>query len=89
MRRIEQLALLDAEFHAAQLQTKRSPGGAARSRPFRTALYRFGLRHFLPALFARATGVIVPEIKHRLTEVFDDVAAVEVDVFHYCPQLSQ
>jgi len=43
---------------------------------------RFGLWHFSAALLAGAPRIIVPKIEHRLTEVFDDVAAVEIDVFH-------
>jgi len=45
-------------------------------------LYRFGLRDFFAAVFAGAPRIIVPKIEHRLTKVFNDVAAVEIDVFH-------
>ena len=45
-------------------------------------LYRFGLRDFFAAVFAGAPRIIVPKIEHRLTKVFDDVAAVEINVFH-------
>src|SRR5450432_608078 len=43
-------------------------------------LHRLGLQNLRPALLARASGIVVPEVEHRLTEGLDDVAAVEVDV---------
>ena len=36
----------------------------------------------MAALFAGAPRVVGPEIPHRLAEVFDDVTAVKVNVFH-------
>src|SRR5207244_12883128 len=44
--------------------------------------YWFGLRDFLAAPFTGAPSIIVPKIEHRLTEVFNNVAAVEIDVLH-------
>src|SRR6059058_4178270 len=44
------------------------------------------LRFFdlLAALLAGTTRIVIPEIEHRLTEMLDDVCAVEMDVFHQC-----
>lgn len=39
----------------------------------------------MAAPFAGATRVIVPEIEHRFAEMFDDVGAIEIDVFDQCP----
>lgn len=49
---------------------------------FLERFYRLRLRDFSAALLAGAPRIIVPKIEHRLTEVFDDVAAVEIDIFH-------
>jgi hypothetical protein len=46
-----------------------------------------GLRNLLSALFAGAPGVVAPEIEHGLAEVLDDVAAIEIDVFHHRPAI--
>src|SRR5207302_6694017 len=43
------------------------------------------LRNFVAAVFAGAALVVVPEIEHGLTEMFDDIGAIEVDVVHYRP----
>jgi hypothetical protein len=45
-------------------------------------LYRLRLRHLGSALFARAALIVIPEIEHRLTEVLDNVAAIEINVFY-------
>jgi len=47
-------------------------------------LHRLGLGYFVAAILAGAAGVVVPEIEHRLAEMVDDIAAIEVDVFHEC-----
>ena len=47
-----------------------------------TALSASRLLDLRAALLAGAPRVVVPEIEHRLAEVLDDVAAVEIDVFH-------
>jgi len=41
----------------------------------------------MPALLAGAPGVVVPEIEHGLAEVLDDIAAIEIDVFHDRPAI--
>ena len=51
------------------------------SLPFFERPHRFRLRNFVPALFTGAPSVVVPEIEHRLAEMFDDVGAIEIDVF--------
>ena len=43
-------------------------------------LDRLGLRDFGAAVFAGAPGIVFPEIEHGLAEVFNDVAAVKIDV---------
>jgi hypothetical protein len=45
-------------------------------------LCRFGLRDLRPALLARSPRVVVPKVEHGLTEMLDDVAAIEIDVFN-------
>ena len=50
-------------------------------------LHWLGLRDFPAAFLARATGIIVPEIEHRLAEMFNDIAAIEIDVFHQLPAI--
>jgi hypothetical protein len=73
--------LVDAsDQKAAQMQKKKSADGAADPRLKR--FYRLRLRDFSAALLAGAPRIVVPKIEHRLAEVFDDVAAVEIDVFH-------
>jgi hypothetical protein len=47
-------------------------------------LYRLRLRDFFAALFAGATRVIGPKILHRLTEMLDDIGAIEVDILDQC-----
>jgi len=49
--------------------------------------HRPGLLDFLPAFFACPPRVVVPEIEHRLTEMFNDIRAVEMNVFHQCPAI--
>src|SRR5438132_8433896 len=39
------------------------------------------LRNLRAAFLAGTTRVVVPEIEHGLAEMFDDVGAVEIDVF--------
>src|SRR5215470_20158630 len=39
----------------------------------------------LAAFLASAARIVIPEIEHRLTEMFDDISAIEMDVFHECP----
>ena len=34
-----------------------------------------------------ASRVVVPEVEHRLTEVLNNVAAVEINVFHQRPTI--
>jgi len=49
------------------------------------ALQRFHWRRFLDflaALLAGTARIVIPEIDHRLTEMLDDVCAVEMDVLH-------
>ena len=41
----------------------------------------------MPALLAGAPGVVVPKIDHGLAEVLDDIAAIEIDVFHHRPAI--
>jgi len=60
--------MINAAFHRNALQSER--------------LHRLGLRYFVSAVFAGAPGIVVPEIEHRLAEMLDDVAAIEIDVFH-------
>ena len=56
----------------------------------RPAFHRNALKgmHFLrffdlfAALFTGTTRVIIPEIEHRLTEMLNDVRAIEMNVFH-------
>ena len=45
-------------------------------------LDRLWLWDFVTTLFARAPRIVVPEIEHGLAEMLDDVAAIEIDVFH-------
>ena len=45
-------------------------------------LHRLGLRDFPATFLAGASGIVVPEVLHRLAEVLNDIAAVEIDVFH-------
>jgi hypothetical protein len=45
-------------------------------------LCRFGLRDLRPALFARSPRVVIPKVEHGLTEMLDDVATVEIDIFN-------
>jgi hypothetical protein len=45
-------------------------------------LCRFGLWYLRPALLARSPRVVVPKVEHGLTEMLDDVAAIEIDVFN-------
>ena len=54
---------------------------------FSERFYRFRFRDLRAALLARSPRVVVPEVEHRLTEVLDDVAAVEINVFHQCPAI--
>src|SRR3989442_276160 len=43
--------------------------------------YRLRSRDFVPTLLAGASGVVVPEVAHRLRKVLNDVAAIEMNVF--------
>ncbi|MEY2491140.1 MAG: hypothetical protein QOH24_91 [Verrucomicrobiota bacterium] len=45
-------------------------------------LYRSGLLNLFPAVFARPTRVIIPEVDHGLAEMLYDISAIEVNVFH-------
>src|ERR1700680_1068948 len=45
---------------------------------------RRGLRALSSTFLTRPPRVVVPEIEHRLAEMFDDVSAVEIDVFNNC-----
>src|SRR5207247_6725553 len=47
-------------------------------------IHRLRLFHLFAAFLACPARIIVPEIKHCLTEMLDDIRAVEVDVFHQC-----
>jgi len=76
--------LLDAILSAAAA-TKKIARRSGRSTSKR--LYRLGLRDLLPALLAGAPCIVVPKIAHRLTEVLNDVAAVEINVFHQRPAI--
>src|SRR5438874_1745700 len=42
--------------------------------------HRLWLRNLRAALFAGTTRIVIPEIKHRLGKMLDDVAAIEIDV---------
>src|SRR6266516_220737 len=46
--------------------------------------HRLRLFHLFAAFLACPARIIVPEIEHCLTEMLDDIRAVEVDVFHQC-----
>ena len=46
-----------------------------------------GCSNFRAAVLAGPPRVVVPEIEHRLAEMLDDVAAIEVDVFHERPAI--
>lgn len=50
-------------------------------------LRRSRLFDFLAAVFAGSAFVVVPEIEHGLAKVLNDVAAIEIDVFHHSPAL--
>jgi len=50
-------------------------------------LDRLGLGDFGAAIFAGAPGIVLPEVEHGLAEVFNDVAAVKIDVFDERPAL--
>ena len=45
-------------------------------------LYGFGLFDLLTAVPTGAARVIIPELKHRLAKMLDDICAVEVDVLY-------
>lgn len=45
-------------------------------------LHRFRLLDLLTAVLAGSSCVVVPELKHSLAEVLDDVGAIEMDIFH-------
>src|SRR6266567_6038856 len=55
--------------------------------PYLKWLYRFRLRNFRAALFARPPRIVVPEVEHCLAEVLNDVAAIEINVFHQRPAI--
>src|ERR1044071_5931040 len=40
-----------------------------------------GLRDFVAAVLAGAPGIVVPKVEHRLAEMLDDIAAIEIDIF--------
>jgi hypothetical protein len=44
-------------------------------------LDRLGLGNFGAAVLAGAPGIVVPKVEHRLAEMLDDIAAIEIDVF--------
>src|SRR6266566_8538346 len=46
--------------------------------------HRLRLFHLFAAFLACPARSIVTEIEHCLTEMLDDIRAVEVDVFHQC-----
>src|SRR4029077_14302304 len=57
------------------------------SEPRTDALQGFHWRRFLDflaALLAGTAHIVIPEIEHRLTEMLNNVCAVEMDVFHQC-----
>ena len=49
--------------------------------------HRHRFLNFFAALRACPPRVIIPEIKHRLAKMLDDVGAIEVNVFHQCPTI--
>src|SRR5437762_9000595 len=51
---------------------------------FPNGLHWLRFYDLLAALLAGTTRIVIPEIEHRLTEMLDDVCAVEMDVFHQC-----
>ena len=61
---------------------QRSTLNAQRSTSKSEWLDRLRLRDFPAAFLASATRIIAPEIEHRLAEMLDNIAAVEIDVFH-------
>jgi hypothetical protein len=50
-------------------------------------LYRFRLRNLHTTLLARSPRVVVPELEHGPTEMLDDVAAIEINVFYERPAI--
>src|SRR5439155_19349273 len=61
-----------------------SQRNALRSAQALQRLHRLWLLNFRSAFLASAACIVIPEIEHRLAEMFDDVRAVEMDVFHHC-----
>src|SRR5580704_7922878 len=51
---------------------------------FLQRFHRLWFFDLLTAFLAGATGIVIPEIEHRLTEMLNNVCAVEMDVFHQC-----
>jgi hypothetical protein len=45
-------------------------------------LHRLRFFDLLAALLASSARIVIPEIEHGLTEMLNDVCAVEMDVFH-------
>jgi hypothetical protein len=62
----------------------RRPRTSQRDVPTLKRFYRFRLRHFRAALLAGPPGVVVPEIEHGFAEMFNDVGAIEINVFDQC-----
>jgi len=69
---------VDVDLHG---KTKRPTLNAQRSTSKSEWLDRLRLRDFPAAFLASATRIIAPEIEHRLAEMLDNIAAVEIDVF--------
>src|SRR5438128_1659246 len=72
------------EFSAAMLFPSRHLSLATCHWSLLERLHRFRLRHFMAALLANPARIIRPEILHGLAEMFDDVAAIEINVLHQC-----
>ena len=76
---------MEIDFHGwnfrAFLRTPKASGAGTDAlqrihwRPFST---------FLPHFLQVQRRIVIPEIEHRLTEMLNDVCAVEMDVFHQC-----
>ena len=69
------------------LQCPLSQRNALRSAQALQRLHRLWLLNFRSAFLASAACIVIPEIEHRLAEMFDDVRAVEMDVFYQCPAI--
>src|SRR5437867_11160312 len=60
----------------------RRPRTSQRDVPTLERFHRLRLFNFFAAFLAGASSVIVPELAHGLAEMLNDVAAIEVNVFH-------